>query len=79
MTLELVPTEDGSLSIRDAATGELHHNRAGAYEEALVNYVQPSGVLFAPDMAATMANCVFSMSVSVWVITHSSFWPHWHK
>jgi tRNA U34 5-methylaminomethyl-2-thiouridine-forming methyltransferase MnmC len=50
MTLELVSTEDGSLSIRDEATGELHHNRAGAFEEALVNYVQPSGVLFAPDL-----------------------------
>jgi tRNA U34 5-methylaminomethyl-2-thiouridine-forming methyltransferase MnmC len=47
MSLELVPTEDGSLSIRDAVTGELHHNRAGAFEEALVNYVQPSGALLA--------------------------------
>jgi len=45
MALELVATDDGSLSIRDAETGELHHNRAGAYAEALVNYVQPSGVL----------------------------------
>jgi tRNA U34 5-methylaminomethyl-2-thiouridine-forming methyltransferase MnmC len=52
MTLELVPTEDGSLSIRDEATGELHHNRAGAYQEALVNYVQPSGVVFAPDLCS---------------------------
>ncbi|HEY9776923.1 MAG TPA: MnmC family methyltransferase [Planktothrix sp.] len=40
-------TEDGSQSIRDDETGELHHNRAGAYTEALVNYIQPSGVMSA--------------------------------
>lgn len=47
MQRQLVATEDGSLSIRDEATGELQHNRAGAYAEALVNYVQPAGVLSA--------------------------------
>jgi len=37
-----VTTEDGSLSCRDPETGELYHNRAGAYREALENYVEPS-------------------------------------
>lgn len=43
--LEFETTEDGSISLRDNETGELFHNRAGAYTEALHNYVQPSGAL----------------------------------
>jgi hypothetical protein len=42
--METVTTEDGSFSIRDPATGELHHNRAGAFTEALINYIQPAGL-----------------------------------
>jgi tRNA U34 5-methylaminomethyl-2-thiouridine-forming methyltransferase MnmC len=42
---EIVYTEDGSPTVRDPETGELHHNRAGAYTEALVNYIQPAGIL----------------------------------
>jgi tRNA U34 5-methylaminomethyl-2-thiouridine-forming methyltransferase MnmC len=37
-----VPTEDGSLTLLDDETQELYHNRAGAFTEALVNYVTPS-------------------------------------
>jgi tRNA U34 5-methylaminomethyl-2-thiouridine-forming methyltransferase MnmC len=44
MTLEVVQTEDGSITCRDAGTGELYHNRAGAYTEALRNYVEPSNL-----------------------------------
>jgi tRNA U34 5-methylaminomethyl-2-thiouridine-forming methyltransferase MnmC len=40
--IELVRTEDGSLSRFDEETGELYHNRAGAYTEALRNYYEPS-------------------------------------
>ncbi|MBX9720770.1 MAG: hypothetical protein K2X81_05210 [Candidatus Obscuribacterales bacterium] len=43
--MQLVATEDGSLSLKDPATGELFHNRAGAFTEALLNYVRPSGAL----------------------------------
>lgn len=45
MTFELIATADGSLTLRDEQSGELYHNSAGAYSEALVNYVLPSGVL----------------------------------
>lgn len=38
----LVRTEDGSLSLLDSATGELYHNRAGAFTEAKINYCIPS-------------------------------------
>lgn len=51
MAFEFAITEDGSLSIRDPKTGELHHNRAGAYAEALVNYIEPASVLSAPVSA----------------------------
>ena len=40
--IELVRTEDGSLSRFDEETGELYHNRAGAYTEALRNYYEAS-------------------------------------
>lgn len=39
-----VITEDGSVSCLDGRTGELCHNRAGAYTEAVHNYVEPSGL-----------------------------------
>lgn len=38
---ELHVTEDGSLTLKDEITGELYHNRAGAFTEALANFVQP--------------------------------------
>lgn len=34
-------TADGSITLKDVETGELFHNRAGAYTEALINFVQP--------------------------------------
>ena len=42
---KLQQTDDGSLSLLDAETGELYHNRAGAYAEALNTYCLPSGIL----------------------------------
>ena len=41
----LLPTLDGSLSLKDEISGELYHNRAGAYSEAWLNYVEPSAAL----------------------------------
>lgn len=43
--MQFVETADGSLSLQDTETRELYHNRAGAYTEALLSYVQASGVL----------------------------------
>lgn len=44
MRYTLVLTEDGTPSCLDAETGELCHNRAGAYTEALKHYTEPSGL-----------------------------------
>lgn len=53
---DFVTTEDGSLTKFNTETGELYHNRAGAYTEALQNYFEPSGAL---DIVANRGNlCV---------------------
>ncbi len=38
------PTADGSITCFDQLTGELYHNRAGAFTEALENFVRPCGL-----------------------------------
>lgn len=45
MQFQFIETADGSPTLKDTETGELYHNRAGAYTEALLNYVNPSGAL----------------------------------
>lgn len=50
MTFQLVTTDDGSLSCVDSQTGELSHNRVGAYTESVQLYAQVSGLL---DLAFT--------------------------
>ncbi len=41
MVSKVVSTEDGSITWLDDETGELYHNRAGAFTEAWKNYVEP--------------------------------------
>ena len=43
--LQIELTEDGSITLRDRATGELFHNPAGAWTEACENYLLPSRAL----------------------------------
>ncbi len=40
MIPNIVQTEDGSITCIDASSGELYHNRVGAYTEAFAHYVQ---------------------------------------
>ncbi len=42
--LDLLSTGDETFTLRDKATGELFHNSAGAYKEAVCNYVEPSEI-----------------------------------
>lgn len=44
MTREVVSTDDGSITCIDEVTGELYHNRAGAFTEAFKNFVEPLGL-----------------------------------
>jgi tRNA U34 5-methylaminomethyl-2-thiouridine-forming methyltransferase MnmC len=45
MPLQIVETDDGTITCFDEATGELYHNQAGAYAEALENFISPSGLI----------------------------------
>lgn len=40
----MVPTADGSLTLRDADTREYYHNYGGAFLEAMQSYVYPAGL-----------------------------------
>jgi len=46
---QYIATEDGSLTCLDADSGELYHNTAGAYLEALKNYAEPASSLLAKE------------------------------
>src|SRR5688572_25982978 len=40
--LNMVPTADGTMTLRDKITGELYHNSGGAFLESMENYVLPA-------------------------------------
>jgi tRNA U34 5-methylaminomethyl-2-thiouridine-forming methyltransferase MnmC len=67
---EIVVTEDGSITCLDAETGELYHNRAGAYTEALRNYVLPSGleVLLAKQNSLRVLDVCFGLGYNSFVL-----------
>ena len=66
----LVLTEDGSLSRRDAETGELFHNRAGAITEALKNYIEPAGAVerIRETGSLTVLDACFGLGYNTWVL-----------
>lgn len=53
----LVTTQDGSLSLREPLLDELYHNRAGAYTEALANYVEPALALNSAQHLEVLDSC----------------------
>jgi len=72
MSYHLVTTEDGSLSYLDPVSGELSHNRAGAYSESVQLYVQPSGLL---DFAIRQGNirvldACYGMGYNSWALVN---------
>ncbi len=68
--IETVQTEDGSLSCRDQETGELYHNRAGAFTEALKNYVRPSGAVCVLQKTGQLSvlDVCFGLGYNTWVL-----------
>ncbi len=48
----LATTSDGSFSLHESKLDELYHNRAGAFTEAMVTYVQPASQYFKERLAA---------------------------
>ncbi|MBI4533393.1 MAG: hypothetical protein HY711_05540 [Candidatus Melainabacteria bacterium] len=69
----LVATEDGSLSYFDANIGELCHNRAGAYTEALKNYIEPSEAFktLQSKKTLTVLDACFGLGYNTWVLLES--------
>ena len=55
MAPDTVLTEDGSITCLDQCSGELYHNRAGAYSEALQHYVQACDLAARLDSQATLS------------------------
>ena len=65
-----ITTADGSLSCFNAETREAYHNKAGAYTEALENFVLPSGVLqkaVGADLIRILDPC-FGLGYNTWVL-----------
>jgi tRNA U34 5-methylaminomethyl-2-thiouridine-forming methyltransferase MnmC len=67
---EIVTTEDGSITCLDAPTGELYHNRAGAYTEALENYVGPCALphLVAKQTSLRVLDVCFGLGYNSFVL-----------
>ena len=70
MVPDTVSTEDGSITCRDPLTGELYHNRAGAYTEAFKNYVEPSRLphLLRESQELTVLDVCFGLGYNVYVL-----------
>lgn len=70
MPLTLIETEDGSFSSFDVETGELYHNRAGAYTEALKTYLEPSDALAQLRQTGSLKimDVCFGLGYNSWVL-----------
>lgn len=60
-TSETIATGDGTVTLRDSATGELFHNSAGAYLEAMENYVRPALAGFSPGSGLRLLDICFGL------------------
>ncbi len=67
---DVLPTDDGSVTCYHEETGELYHNRAGAYTEALVNYVEPSHALERMENSGKirLLDVCFGLGYNTWVL-----------
>jgi hypothetical protein len=70
MQYRITPTADGTISCLDSETGELCHNRAGAYTEALKNYAIPSGAvaLAAENREIRLLDACYGLGYNSWVL-----------
>ncbi len=77
---ETFVTDDGSITCFNPETGEHYHNRAGAYTEALVNYVEPSSFLKSISSSGSLAvlDVCFGLGYNTWVLLEKVI-KHYHK
>ncbi len=78
MPYELFQTADGSLSCLDAAVGQVCHNRAGAYTEAVNNYVFPSGLLDKAQQTGEVRvlDACYGMGYNSWALINELLRQH---
>ncbi len=67
--MNIYHTQDGSLSCIDPETGELYHNAAGAYTEAMVNYVSPLNMklLLSNNSHISLIDACYGLGYNSWV------------
>lgn len=80
MPYQLIQTADGSLSCLDVTVGQLCHNRAGAYTEAVNNYVLPSGLLNKAQKTGDLRvlDACYGMGYNSWALINELLrgYPH---
>lgn len=71
---ELVTTDDGSVTLFHAETGELYHNRAGAFTEALRSYTRPSNALrkLAETGEISLLDACFGLGYNTFVLLQAA-------
>ncbi|HSV95720.1 MAG TPA: MnmC family methyltransferase [Spirochaetota bacterium] len=60
-SLHLIPTEDGTPSLYSDEYGQAMHTHSGAYTEALVKHVRPSGILARDEGALRVLDVGFGI------------------
>lgn len=70
MSYTVITTADGTLSCHDVETGELMHNRAGAYTEALKNYAEPCNALELVEGTGgiRLLDACYGLGYNTWVL-----------
>lgn len=73
--MQFHPTGDNTITLLDAETGEYFHNKAGAYTEAVENYVTPSGILSAISVQSnvTLIDACLGLGYNTWAVVQEAF------
>ncbi|HEY9744598.1 MAG TPA: MnmC family methyltransferase [Oculatellaceae cyanobacterium] len=72
MTFSFVTTADGTLSCLDIETGELMHNRVGAYTEALHHYAKPSNACSLTEKTGQvrLLDACYGLGYNTWALVN---------
>lgn len=63
--LRSIPTEDGTISLYSEEYGQAMHTQSGAYTEALVKHVRPSGILSLNENTLRVLDVGFGIGYNV--------------
>lgn len=63
---QLIETSDGTVTLRDLETGELYHNSAGSFTEAMENYVLPSELSSFPHRELRVLDPFFGLGYNTY-------------